>query len=582
MIDWISSHDETFAGAVVRFRIGTPSPAFWEDWKGNPSIWQKRGYQLFQSQGDWFIKAPDSIIVEPPAKKRSIIPAPNYLRSYQKIHFRNLWNCLNDYTAYIDGSDTGTGKTWVNLSICQALGLVPFVVCPLSAIAVWRKVTKKLGLKIYGIGNYEYFKGENSYGTMETIFYPGKIYQAYTGAMPNFPKQKSFSDYNEALDYLQKRTPLRIRHIKDWEKKHNKRMRSVCRSILGYSWNLPKDTAMIFDEVHKCKADDSQNMRLLSASKPYITLALSATPGISPRDFKSLGYLLGVHHLYNFNLWTKHHGCHQNLWNGWEYEKESGGMETLSKEVYPAHGARMRISEIPDFPKTNIIAECYTANEASAYRKAYAECLARCKTLTMEGDNKLLVISAIQKYRQATEMLKVPLFCTLINEQIEAGFSVCVFVNFRETLARLSREFQNPPCIYGGQKLAERTGANEAFQTNKSKLILLNMQSGSSSIDLHDTVGKHPRYSLISPTYNPYDLKQVFGRPHRDGAKTVSQQRIIYMADTIEEEVCERVQAKISAFATFHGDMAMAPSDLAEKEISEILNDKELSHITGG
>lgn len=592
MIEWLGEHDETNqAGATGRFRIGRPSAAFWEDFEKNPGPWKAQGYEAFATTSGKFVKVPTGKLVEPPCAGVPVPRFASFLRDFQHGHCGNIWNTLSIQTSVGDFSDTGTGKTFTTLALALELGLPLFVVCKLAGMAKWIKLSQKFGVKVYGIGNYEYFKGENEFGVMEVGYYPLKIWNALVKlydkdfTTPPFPKQKVFTDYKECLDYFFSKTIFRPKHCEEFESKSGKSVRLLTREIRGYQWKLPKKTMFVFDEVHKCKSEDSQNMRLLVAAKPYVTFGLTATPGITPRDFKALGYVLGLHRLYDFDVWTEGHGCRRvytqgktRKFIGWDYAKKSGGIETLNKELFPLRAARMRISEIPGFPETSITAEAFSASEAPKLREAYAACVKACRDQV--GKNKMIQVTAILRYRMFAEKMKVPLFISLIEEAIEGGYSVAVFVNFKETLALLKKKFPEAPLVYGKQKGADREAGRQAFEDNQVNKIFLNMEAGGDSLDLHDIHGGHPRMAFIAPTYNPYTLKQVFGRVHRDGALTKSIQRIVYMADTQEEKVCEDVREKLQAFSTINGDEVSA-KDLIEEGFQKILND-DVSLLTEG
>jgi len=75
---------------------------------------------------------------------------------------------------------------------------------------------------------------------------------------------------------------------------------------------------------------------------------------------------------------------------------------------------------------------------------------------------------------------------------------------------------------------------------------------------LHDLNGNYPRISLISPTPSAVDLRQALGRVWRDGGKTKSLQKIIFAANTVEEEVCEKVKLKLTSLDTINdGDVSI-------------------------
>ena len=59
------------------------------------------------------------------------------LFDWQKEHASNLVTsiALNGFAK--DGSDTGTGKTFVALHVAKVLGLEPFVLCPKAVVPSW-------------------------------------------------------------------------------------------------------------------------------------------------------------------------------------------------------------------------------------------------------------------------------------------------------------------------------------------------------------------------------------------------------------------------------------------------------------
>jgi superfamily II DNA or RNA helicase len=74
---------------------------------------------------------------------------------------------------------------------------------------------------------------------------------------------------------------------------------------------------------------------------------------------------------------------------------------------------------------------------------------------------------------------------------------------------------------------------------------LVNTAAGGAGLSLHDLNGKYPRMAIISPTPSAVNLRQVLGRIHRDGAKSKALQKIVFAANTEEEDVCENVKKKL-------------------------------------
>ena len=91
---------------------------------------------------------------------------------------------------------------------------------------------------------------------------------------------------------------------------------------------------------------------------------------------------------------------------------------------------------------------------------------------------------------------------------------------------------------------------------NKSKIIICNIKAGGVGISLHDKTGERPRASLISPTWSSIDLQQALGRIHRAGGKSKSLQRILYVANTIEEKIADKIKDKLKNINTLNnGDL---------------------------
>jgi superfamily II DNA or RNA helicase len=162
-----------------------------------------------------------------------------------------------------------------------------------------------------------------------------------------------------------------------------------------------------------------------------------------------------------------------------------------------------------------------------------------------EGKNNTSQLTAILRARQKIELVKVPLFIEMIEDGLENGMSVVVFVNFTDTIEALSKRL-NTKCIVNGQvKDKERQDNIDNFQSDKERVILVNIAAGGAGLSLHDLNGKYPRLSIISPSYSAVQMRQATGRVWRDSAKTKSIQKLIFVSGTVEVQVCEAVNKKL-------------------------------------
>jgi superfamily II DNA or RNA helicase len=72
------------------------------------------------------------------------------------------------------------------------------------------------------------------------------------------------------------------------------------------------------------------------------------------------------------------------------------------------------------------------------------------------------------------------------------------------------------------------------------------VQSGGGGLSLHDLYGGHPRLALISPSHSPVNMRQVVGRIWRDDAKTKGIQKLVCVANSVEENVYYSVIGKLN------------------------------------
>ena len=398
----------------------------------------------------------------------------NQLFEYQIPHLYNLICVLKSKNVVIDGSDTGTGKTYTSLALCSHLNLKPLIICPKTVISTWYKISKLFNVKLLGVVNYE-----------------------------------------------------TIRNCKYY--KNNKRIKCPYISKIKnqYKWNIPRKSIVIFDEAHKCKNLKSLNSKLLLGIKNTKTLLLSATLADKPEAFHIFGYLLKFYkNLKGANNWIK------SVIR--EDKNASRTMSTILKKIYPTNGSKMSIKELGDkFPKNQIAVQCYDINNCKDIDQKYKEL------------NNKKELEKIIKARMDIELLKVPLMAELVNDYIQHGFSIVIFMNYIKSMKLLAKTLKTNNLLYGDIPLKDRTKLINKFQKNKINIIICIASIGGQSISLHDTNGDHPRVSLISPSYSINSLIQVLGRIYRAGTKSAVLQRIVFCANTYEEKLCENIKKKL-------------------------------------
>jgi superfamily II DNA or RNA helicase len=471
--------------------------AFWTIWRRSKADLVTKGYLVRQFNG-WQVSRWEKIEVAVRAKAAEVpyslqpLTNPTGLLSYQGPSVQGLVASLKSFGAGIDASDVGTGKTYTSLACMRELGISPVVVAPLTVLPSWERAAKHLGVSIRVI---------------------------------NWDKVRTGN------------TPLG-----KWDSAAKK----------SFSWAKDVD-GLIFDEVHRAKSHKTQNHHLVVGAKRQNipALVLSATAANNPLQMKALGYVLGLHQYKGFWAWVEQYGCFANRWGGYEFDGNPRHLQALHAQIFPKKGVRVRVSDLGDaFPETQVATELVTVAKPELINRAFedvAEALAAIADKKMHDPEHHL--TKLLRARQTSELAKIPALVQMAEDALEQNMSVAIFVNFEETLNAVSAHLAKDTAvvqIHGQQTPEERQAAIDAFQADTARVIVANIKAGGVGVSLHDLNGKHPRMSLISPTWSAIDLRQALGRVHRAGGKTKSLQRIVFAAGTVEEKVAKMVEEKLS------------------------------------
>lgn len=491
---------------------------FFQFWKGNRFKLLNDGFTVSKSahSGKWYLYETKNHVAlfknftdAPPktATPDDKFVLPSYeiadksgLRSWQVDAAGKIVAAIKHWNAAIDGSDTGTGKTYTACAVARELGYNIVVVCPKAVIKAWNKVLRKhfkMGDKVLGVVNYE--------------------------------KLKTGRKDSPIASYVLSRTSR--------------------RNI--FTWKIPKKTLIVWDESQKLKNWKTKNAKMcVQAIKDgYPMLFCSATNATNPLEMRAVGLALKMFKGGNkdYYQWARAHGVFDGDW-GLEFNNDPASLKKLNKDIFDKRGVRLRRDTIPNFPDCEVISEVYNMDEADAnsINKIHDEMESELKKLERrakaDGDSELTIRL---RARQQIELIKVPLFVEMIETGLEQGFSVAVFVNFTETILALASRL-GTKCIFDGKTPDKVRDRNvELFQEDSERVILVNVASGGAGLSLHDLNGNFPRMSLISPHDSPVFMRQALGRVWRDDAKTKSVQRIVFVANTVEEVVCLNVQGKL-------------------------------------
>lgn len=474
--------------------------------------------------------------------------ADDKLLPYQVAPAHELAAVLSTRRVAVDMSDTGLGKTYIALAVAQAIGASAIlVVCPKAVKPTWKRVAAHFGIE------------KKVHPETYDILRRGGTY------------------WFEKTSYLYRGKP-----------KHD------------YKYTGAANELVIFDEAHNCSGRTTQNAELLIACRRQgvRTLLLSATLAENPLQMRAIGYALGLFELSDYWDWARKHDVviTTNMGPQWYagIERRGGIMAKIRAQVLPCKGIRLRKADLAHLFPTNIVtADTYEMPEAAKIKAVYAEMEKEMGTVsrnreqdrareeerelefekeherwealsekeqekTPEPEHKTAK-SAIAgaRFRQEIELLKVPTFLQLAADAVAEGNRVALFVNFDATIEAIAARAEGISIVRGGQTELVREQNLADFNDGRSTLIVLNAAAGGVGISLHDTQGGAPRVALISPLYSAKQLLQVLGRCPRAGGKTPVVQKIIYAAQTVEEEACKAVRAKLHCLQALNdGDLS--------------------------
>lgn len=453
----------------------------------------------------------------------------NHLLKPQIDHTIRLVQSLMTNGIAWDASGTGQGKTYCACAAARHLKKRLVVICPKLSIPKWRQVLALFGLKADYIVNYE----KLARGNMTQIYRykkRGEINGVKVSAIPPF---------------------------------------------LCGEFRLPKDTLVILDESHRAKAVESLNAGLLWALKNqgYMTLCLSATQAMTPLDMRAFGYATNLHKglsvmsgrgvnngMNDFKKWAENAGAKfTGQWGAMYFD--SNDPESVEKLQAVRHNlfetqkiaARMRREDFGNiFQHNQIECQAYDMGEnGRKIRSVYHQMEAELAQLEDRCENySQHIFAIITRARRLAELLKVPSLEELTVDRLDEGKSVLIFVNYQDTIdalvKRLTKTYGDNFVgqIHGQQTFKQRFADIDAFQADKLRVIVANLQAGGESIDLQDLTGKHPRASLINPSYRSISVVQAIGRPDRAHAKSDILTDLVMAAGTIEEQVADNFNRK--------------------------------------
>lgn len=513
------------AGGAKRVKSSSPTQGFWNLWKAHKDQLKDAGFSIKKWQGEWIVswwerkgefltpvlvdkplpegEEPEPEVVVP---NRRPLKISSGLLPFQVPLTETIVAAMETFNTSLNGCGTGVGKTYITLAAVREKFKKLLVICPKPITLDWARAANYMNADLVGAFGWEWIKtGKTEFGHWSTR----QVKKCVKGQWVLVNQRDKFI------------------------------------------WTVPEGTEVAFDEIHRAAYPDTQNCHIVcqAIEQGLPIYGLSATIADDPTKMKAVGYMLGLHkNGKDYYDWMRRHGVVETRW-GFKFEGTSRDLQAIHRKIFPHKGVRVKPEQIEGFPQSQIVAKAYQMDESKEISAAYREMMEKvdeleCKEMDASA-RAMNILVVILRARQKVELLKVPLCVQLAEDALEEGMSVFVAVNFTDTLQELIKRLKVRSVICGGQKSLDRQAMIDAFQRNQNKIIVGNIKACREGLNLHDLHGGHPRLSLIMPTPSAFDLKQVLGRVWRAGGKTKSIQRILFAANTIEEDVCKSLATKL-------------------------------------
>lgn len=464
------------------------------------------------------------------------------LRPHQIAPAERLLEILRAHKSGLDLSVTGSGKTFVAAAVASALKKPFLVVAPKISLTQWERAGEHFG-DSFSILSYEHLRyGSTQFGKWKN------------GPPPPRAERERYSCANCQTQIDPKNlTPCYAHHlgihcIETKIKPHN----------YGQFNFHPGVEGIIFDEIHKA-GRDSLNADLVCAAKRQnkTVLGLSATIASSPLHLRAIGYLLGLHQLWNFESWCRDFGVGklQHV-RGLHWlaskEEQKEAMVKIRSLILPDRGVRLTEKDIPNFPACQILAELYDLPEEGTKEldELYLQVESSLASLSSKMENDVspdLGLTKLLRARQKIELLKVPIAAELGRDSLEKGFSVVWFVNFRATIDELKRRFPKALIIDGSPESVKVRQKNvDKFQNNLCRELIVNIDAGGACLSLQDLHGDFPRDGLVMPCHSAVSFRQLVGRLPRDGGKSPVRYRVLFASKSVEVPMHRALAGKLN------------------------------------
>ena len=493
---------------------------FWSFWSVHHEALKAAGYTIrIDREGRWWVRQWQIPKLDPILEPTIVLPEDLKLKllRWQIDPTSDLIRILSNRQFVLDASDAGVGKTAHSCATAVAMNRPLAVLCAKYAKPGWRWMAKHLGTTLIDVQHYEMVReGKTSLGRWTEI-------QRETRTKDG-----------------------KVRKHKD--------------QVFVWDSSLRKERAILaIDEIHNCGGIDTKNSALAIATRKcgISTIGISATAADTPVRMKALAYLTDlIRDPEQFTAWAMRHGCMLNGYRTLSFgdnrdhnvqEMRQKMMQRIRSIMFDGTRAiRIRKADIPDFPTRTIHVMAFDFQESTGkIRRQYEELKMVMDRIARRELKEREAMGMIVRIRQTIEQMKIDTIVQMVKDDLEEGYQVVIFCNYRQTVIEIGHRLKVPVLI-GGQGEAERLAVMAEFQSGKHKAAPSTYGSGSESINLQDETGDAPRKVYLFPTFRSQHVVQAMDRIHRATSRSVAEQIFVFAAGTIEEETMENLRDRMA------------------------------------
>lgn len=450
------------------------------------------------------------------------------LKDHQKDHVERILNILERYPGYIDGSPTGSGKTYSTMFIAKKLNLPIIVICPSDVRDNWFQLSNK-----YAIHN------------IDTI-----TFQSISSKKDHQPRRFLRRDDSGERTFTLDAEITRL---------------------------IREGVFFIIDEAQKVKNDSAQSAACLEITSAIVRSASNSKFALlsgslfdkeehSLQILKVMG-LLDRDFTFDKDLRKFFDTCSQFVDMRRyvaEYTRTQKKKATIEHFIFNIY-----LHEIKDFFSSSMNKPDY--DQENLYKNRFytskPENSKRLRELVDDLEKKITGEDTekinITYYMQKIEFEKIELFvkCALTELTRNEKSKVIICLNYidcmQEAFVSL-REF-NPMLFNGEVKPDERAMIIHAFNNDPKRRLLIMNTSLSVGFNLHDEKGDEPRFMFISPGYTISNIHQAAGRINRVGMKSPTHVELIYSIDAAKElKIIDSISRKTSILNFVHQEQKLS------------------------